>query len=68
MFDAGSSVVTVNSVSNAIKLLERYRIIKLDAYFLTACLLYSELDNKDIPYTYEQINKWEHVFYLDRNK
>jgi hypothetical protein len=51
-----------NCVSVAIEILKRDGQVELDAYWLTATVLRSELAKAGFSNKYVMINKWRHIF------
>lgn len=51
-----------NCVSVAIEILKRDGQVELNAYWLTAAILRSELNKLGLSNKYVMVNKWKHIF------
>lgn len=54
-----------NHVSQAIVILLEDGHVKLESYFVTAAFLRVELDKQKIPFSYQMLDDWNHIFMLE---
>lgn len=53
---------TANCVSKAVEIFKRDGQVRLDAYWLTAMMLKTELNKLGFEYIVDSTDKWNHIF------